>query len=291
MSTLQQDRTDLCIIVGAGSGFGAVLAQTFIEQFICSRRKSSGLHLVLTGRVLADLTRTAEKCRNSCSVDGIQITLVDGAYWDDASRFDTIVARIFDHARQHSSQRYTQCTLINNAGTLGDLSRTIAQTDWQAQAQFMTANFASFAAMCTEFLRQFPLDSLEPVPEVNGQPREPQRVIVNISSLLAIQPASHWGSYSCAKAARDRFLEVIALEEDPALTKTLNYAPGPLDNAMQQRVRQGLGDATQRSLYTAMSEEGKLVTMESSATKVVKLVLQNRFTSGQHIDYFDVDDF
>ncbi|KAJ1969419.1 hypothetical protein H4R35_006144 [Dimargaris xerosporica] len=295
MSNPQQDRAHLCIVIGAGSGYGVVLVQKYLEQFIASRGKDSGLHLVLTGRSLTDLTSTADKCRSACSPDRVQISLVDEAYWDDPSHFDALLAKIYDRARQHAlpcaSQRYSQCTLINNAGTLGDLGRTIAQTDWQAQAQFMTTNFTSFAALCTEFLRQFPLASLEPAPDSHGPPGEPQRIIVNISSLLAIQPASHWGSYSCAKAARDRFLEVIALEEDPIFTKTLNYAPGPLDNAMQQRVRHSVGDATQRSLYTSMHDEGKLVTMESSATKLVKVLLNNCFTSGQHIDYFDQVDF
>jgi sepiapterin reductase len=42
---------------------------------------------------------------------------------------------------------------------------------------------------------------------------EHKTVIVNISSLLAVQAFSNWGLYAAGKAARDRLLGVIALEE------------------------------------------------------------------------------
>lgn len=42
---------------------------------------------------------------------------------------------------------------------------------------------------------------------------EHKTVVINVSSLLAVQPFSNWGLYAAGKAARDRFLGVIALEE------------------------------------------------------------------------------
>jgi len=42
---------------------------------------------------------------------------------------------------------------------------------------------------------------------------EHKTVIVSISSLLAVQAFSNWGLYAAGKAARDRFLGVMALEE------------------------------------------------------------------------------
>lgn len=42
---------------------------------------------------------------------------------------------------------------------------------------------------------------------------EHKTVVVSVSSLLAVQPFSNWGLYAAGKAARDRFLGVIALEE------------------------------------------------------------------------------
>lgn len=38
-------------------------------------------------------------------------------------------------------------------------------------------------------------------------------VVANISSLLAVQAFSNWSLYAAGKAARDRLLGVIALEE------------------------------------------------------------------------------
>lgn len=56
-----------------------------------------------------------------------------------------------------------------------------------------------------------------------------------------------WGLYGMAKAGRDMLHAIIALESTPQ-TKTLNYAPGPLDTEMQKEVRETLYDLQQRKL-------------------------------------------
>ena len=48
--------------------------------------------------------------------------------------------------------------------------------------------------------------------------------------------------------------------------RTLSYAPGPLDNAMQKHVRETMGDPEQAKLYTDM------------ATQVSCFICQDRFT-------------
>ena len=46
---------------------------------------------------------------------------------------------------------------------------------------------------------------------------EHNTVVISVSSLLAVQPFPNWGLYAAGKAARDRFLGVIALEEVPCI--------------------------------------------------------------------------
>jgi NAD(P)-dependent dehydrogenase (short-subunit alcohol dehydrogenase family) len=62
-------------------------------------------------------------------------------------------------------------------------------------------------------------------------------IIVNISSLAAIQPFSTWGLYCTGKAARDMFFSTIAAENRNGTVSVLNYAPGPLDTDMQTEIR------------------------------------------------------
>ena len=112
-------------------------------------------------------------------------------------------------------------------------------------------------------------------------------VVVNISSLLAVQAFSHWSLYGAGKAARDNFHASIA-KEFGASVKTLSYAPGPLDGEMQKAVRETIGDPDQRELYAKLHLEKKLVGLEESSRKLVKLLSENTFDSGSHIDFYDV---
>ncbi|CAJ0758345.1 23136_t:CDS:2 [Entrophospora sp. SA101] len=115
-----------------------------------------------------------------------------------------------------------------------------------------------------------------------------QRIIVNISSLLAIKPTPNWGLYCMAKSARDTYLAVISLEEASNNTKTLNYAPGPLNNDMQKQVRETIGDVEQKTLYTNFFNNNQLLDMNDSSQKLVNLLFKNNFKSGSHIDYYDI---
>jgi sepiapterin reductase len=57
---------------------------------------------------------------------------------------------------------------------------------------------------------------------------------------------------------------------------------------MQQEVRETLYDEESRTIYTDMHTEGKLVHPDTSAAKLVELLLKDRFESGAHLDFYDV---
>lgn len=50
---------------------------------------------------------------------------------------------------------------------------------------------------------------------------------------------------------RERHETIYIIQE--SVVRTLSYAPGPLDNEMQRSVRETLGDAEQKKLYTDMA--------------------------------------
>lgn len=69
-----------------------------------------------------------------------------------------------------------------------------------------------------------------------------QLIIVNVSTLAAIQAFPSFGIYCMAKAAREMFHKVLAEEQKSTPEngiKVLNYAPGPLDTDMQTQIREG----------------------------------------------------
>ena len=54
-------------------------------------------------------------------------------------------------------------------------------------------------------------DTIQPIP--------PQLSLVNISSLLAVEPFANWGLYATGKSARDMLLRIVAKEEDKVKKK------------------------------------------------------------------------
>lgn len=74
----------------------------------------------------------------------------------------------------------------------------------------MTTNVHSMASLTSAFLRAFKQDE--------------KIVIVNITSLAAIQVIAGLGEYGVGKAAREMYMKVLS-SESPSL-RVLSYSPG-----------------------------------------------------------------
>jgi sepiapterin reductase len=125
---------------------------------------------------------------------------------------------------------------------------------------------------------------------VLAQRTAPRRAtIVNISSLVAVEPFPSLAVYSSGKAARNAFHLALAKEtadQDKSSLfqlKILNYAPGPLETDMSDelRVAPGLHFSLQSSYQKT------LISPLDSARVLVDLVLSGDFDNGQHVDYYD----
>ncbi|KAF9080624.1 hypothetical protein BGX23_001883 [Mortierella sp. AD031] len=274
----------LVIITGANRGFGASVAHTYLKH-----SGASAVSYVLVGRnqeglqkVLDDLKQTGST--SNVAVKGLVIANVDLADTDSLNANLAKIQEATKQLRDESTQSkavITKSILINNAGSLGDLSKTAKEFTWQETRTYLDFNVVSFVGLCSAFLQ----DTLATFPK--EQYPEHKTVVVSVSSLLAVQPFANWGLYAAGKAARDRFLGVTALEEKGNNVKTLNYAPGPLDNEMQADVRRTLGDKEQLEIYDGMHKSGSLVKMDDSSRKLVLLLKRDEFTSGSHIDFYD----
>ena len=115
------------------------------------------------------------------------------------------------------------------------------------------------------------------------------KLVINISSLAALQPFETWGSYCAGKAARDSLFKNMAVEEGEDWT-VLNYAPGPLDTKMIQDLLDDKNThANIRSAFENMKSSNSLLTPEQSAKRLIEILNKPKgaFKSGDHIDYFD----
>lgn len=69
---------------------------------------------------------------------------------------------------------------------------------------------------------------------------------------------------------------------------TLSLPPiGPLDTDMQELARTKTGDAELRQFFLDHKESGQLLDCSVSAQKLVTLLLDDTFSSGAHVDFYE----
>jgi sepiapterin reductase len=174
-----------------------------------------------------------------------------------------------------TGKTYDQVILINNGGSLGDVTKPLDQfTDPLELQTFFGCNVTSPIVLTGKFIHRFSGTSTA-------------IVVVNISSLCAIEPIPAMGVYCISKAARDMSLRIYGKERPDVLC--LNYAPGPLDTAMTETLATKAFDEKTRSMFQKMKEEKTYVKMEDSAKKLIGLLQKGGIQSGSHIDFFDPD--
>ncbi|KAI8584096.1 hypothetical protein K450DRAFT_168697 [Umbelopsis ramanniana AG] len=268
-------RHNLFIITGGNRGYGLAIANA-LKANVESRHLTT---LILVGRDSTSL----EQAARSLTEPQLKCFCIGNAELDNLDTVDNRLILPASFQQIQTSSPITNAYLINNAGTTGDLSKKASAYNSAEIKQYYDVNIVSYVSLVSGFIKLF-----RQPPSSDESAFPPDLTIVNISSLLAVQAFPNWGLYASGKAARDMFLKVVATEEKDNHIKTLSYAPGPLDNEMQTQVRATLGDAEQKKIYDSMADEGKLVKMEDSAKKLLKLVFSNEFESGVHIDFYDI---
>ena len=66
----------------------------------------------------------------------------------------------------------------------------------------------------------------------------------------------------------------------------LNYAPGPLETDMAQELR----NAADLDKTLQVNFNKPLLKVQDSARKLMRLLKENSYESGAHIDYFDLQE-
>lgn len=90
----------------------------------------------------------------------------------------------------------------------------------------------------------------------------------------------------CAKHVASMSIENEPMSTQPVLCPLC--ASGPLDTDMQLVARTQTGDADLRRGFSEMFAHGQLLSCEASSAKLMKLLLQDSYTSGAHVDFYDL---
>ncbi|XP_060928949.1 sepiapterin reductase a [Limanda limanda] len=262
-------RTDLgralVIITGASRGFGRAVARRLAGLL------QPGSGLLLAARSGDELRAAAAEVTGARAAGGgLTVTCVP-VDLSLSSGLDTLLEAV----RTHFTGDMDHLLLVNNAGSLGDVSRYMRSFTNMAEVDsYLSFNVSSSLCLTAGVLE--------------ACPRRPglRRSVVNITSLCALKPYSSWALYCTGKAARDMMFRVLA-EEEPDL-RVLSYSPGPLDTDMFTLARSSTADPDLRKSLSDMSAQGGVLTCDESCTKMMKLLLEDTYVSGSHVDVYDV---
>ena len=292
----------LLIVTGASRGFGRALSIAFATKL-----SNAGVSLtcVLLARDEVGLAETRAQILSS--VPDANVTLVVGDL-SDVNGFDSIWTRVIESSV--GGFPFTRAILINNAGSTGPIGAVHElgknAVGVSALRTSLDLNIVFPLLFTAAFLRFCASPAFVPVP-IDGTP---PHVIVNVSSLAGVVPFSTMGVYSLGKAARDMFHNVIGIEHNTTavtsaasaatattttttttgrvMVKTLSYAPGPMDTILQSETRADAHlDLATSAFFNEMEAKGTWVNIDTSARLCARIVAEDDFVSGAHIDYYD----
>ncbi|XP_066296210.1 sepiapterin reductase-like [Branchiostoma lanceolatum] len=248
-----------CVVTGASKGLGQAVAINLAETV------GDGSLIVITARGEDGLNETKKKIESVAPHVTVKIVAGDiaGPYSDELHK------RICDVPSPGS---FKHAMIIHNAGSLGDVSKLTSElSDPKVITDYYQLNVSSVLCLNSQFF-----SATESIV---------RRTVVNITSLCALQPFKSWGLYCGGKAARDMIFKVLA-QEQPAV-RVLSYAPGPLQTEMVEEAAKKTADPDIRAFFVGLSKNRTALDPDVSTKKMVKLLQDNKFESGSHIDFYD----
>jgi benzil reductase ((S)-benzoin forming) len=155
-------------------------------------------------------------------------------------------------------------TLINNAGTLGEIGYVGELPNEHFQFVF-DLNVVAPAMLMNTFLSAY-----------GGQTSIP-RTVLNISSGAAQRPVDGWAAYCASKAALNALSETAQKEQDlrGSGVRVWALAPGVVDTAMQAHIRTAeAGQFSEHAKFAQYHAEGQLQGAEAVAERIAEWLYQ-----------------
>jgi NAD(P)-dependent dehydrogenase (short-subunit alcohol dehydrogenase family) len=221
-----------------------------------------------------------------------------GLDFSDLDQLESALSHLFDEVVMPLARglwvqsKHLHLVLVNNHGSLGYLGPAFQCPSLQLLRSSIDLNVTSslwLTMQFEKFVHELQMSDTQRSGELAA-------TVVNVSSLVALQPFPTMSVYSAGKAAREAF-HISLSKEDHAgdengshspVMKVLNYAPGPMSTRMADELRDT--ETVQSSIRSFYREENSLVNPRDSAAVLIRLLFEDgvSFGSGQHIDYFDV---
>ncbi|KAL6431612.1 hypothetical protein ACFW04_007278 [Cataglyphis niger] len=112
-----------------------------------------------------------------------------------------------------------------------------------------------------------------------------KKVVINITSLYAIQANVACGYHCSAKAAREMYFKVFALENPDV--NVLNYSPGIVDTDMLQTMCETIPNPEIKKELEHLQETNTVLTTEQTVNRLVEILKEHKYKAGDHVDYYN----
>lgn len=149
-------------------------------------------------------------------------------------------------------------TLINNAGTLGEIGYVGELPNEHFQFVF-DLNVVAPAMLMNTFLSAY------------GGQTSISRTVLNISSGAAQRPVDGWAAYCASKAALNALAETAQKEQDlrGSGVRVWALAPGVVDTAMQAHIRTAEAEQfSERERFAGLHTQGQLQSASAVAQQI-----------------------
>lgn len=236
---------NILIITGGSNGIGKAIAKKYTSEnftvFSISRSKTTEVNYK---QIAADLSNTLE------AVKAIQ------------NAFSKI-----------ESDEITSITLLNNAGSLGEVN-TVGDLDSEKIQHTIQLNTTTPLVLSNEFIKL--------TKKLNCK-----KQIINISSGAAMNPYSGWSIYCTSKAALDMTTKAIATEQSDIENgvKCMAIYPGVVDTDMQTVIRKTTESEFKNvQRFIELKENNELYAPEFVADKIFHIDISNALENGEIID-------
>lgn len=261
MAPIDLSQRCFCVISGASRGIGRTFAVELAKKF------QAGSHLVLLARNAEQLKAVQEEIEGATG-GRVKVTAeaVDLEKCTE-SQLQTILSSAVT-----GSGRFDLAMCVHNVGTIGDIASFAAtQLDVSKWSSYFQVNLFNVILLNNLFLA--------------ATKDIPVRLIINVTSLCAIEAMKALSYYCTGKAAREMFFKVLALE-NPDVT-VLNYSPGMVDTDMAAELRTNIADPGFKEYAQEAFEKKTLLTPLQTTEKMLGLVIRGQYKSGDHVDYHD----
>lgn len=262
---LDLNKKTYLVVTGASRGIGKTMA---IEV---SKELKAGSVIILMARNKDDLNKTKASIEANRQDLKVMVYVVNLSKTDADELHKLLTHALLQFKEKISS--FERAFIIHNAGTVGDVSKkAIDVPDTVIWTEYYHTNVFSTIALNVAFFSMFAF-----VP----------KLVVNITSKCALEPFVSMSFYCSAKAAREMYFSVLAAEEKDTDTLVLNYAPGAIDTDMTAYVQDATINKDLHDSFKSQRDTNTMLSTEQTTKKFLNILKEQKFKSGDHVDYWD----